>query len=241
MNTPVEHRPASSGTTAPPAGREDPVPGETGRSGLPAVPAQPSWRGVPAERRGRTEISDQVVSRIAAHAAGEVPRVREVGEWKPLFFRGGTHATLDADLATLQIDVTVEYPAPIREVAEEVRRHVAERVMTLTGKDVGHIDVNVTGVAPARGDRETSRVPDAVPAGENPRERSPERSPENLENPESPQEPPLERSAENPENPARDTGQAAAGPSGGNATPVDDPVDDPTSDTEDIVPLREER
>ncbi|MFF5110131.1 Asp23/Gls24 family envelope stress response protein [Streptosporangium sp. NPDC000509] len=237
MNTPVEHRPASSGTTAPPAGREDPVPGETGRSGLPAVPAQPSWRGVPAERRGRTEISDQVVSRIAAHAAGEVPRVREVGEWKPLFFRGGTHATLDAELATLQIDVTIEYPAPIREVAEEVRRHVAERVMTLTGKDVGYIDVNVTGVAPARGDRETSRAPDAVPAGENPRERSPE----NLETPENPQEPPLERSAANPANPARGTGQAVAGPSGGAATPADDPDDDLTSDTDDIVPLREER
>ncbi|MEU3165305.1 Asp23/Gls24 family envelope stress response protein [Streptosporangium sp. NPDC006930] len=226
MNTPVEHRPASSGTAAPPAGREDPVPGETG---LPAVPAQPSWRGVPAERRGRTEISDQVVSRIAAHAAGEVPRVREVGEWKPLFFRGGTHATLDGELATLQLDVTVEYPAPIREVAEEVRRHVAERVMTLTGKDVGHIDVNVTSVAPARGDRETSRAPDAVPAEENPQERSPERSAEN------PQEPPLERSAENP---ARDTGQSVARPSQGAATPTDDPDDNPT---EDIVPLREER
>jgi len=162
-----------------------------------------------------------VVSRIAAHAAGEVPRIREVGKGKPLFFRGGTRTTLDGELATLRLDVTVEYPAPIREVAEEVRRHVAERVTALTGKDVGHIDVNVTGVVPAHGDRETSRAWDAVPAGGSPTERSAENS----------GEPPLERSEESP---ARDTGQAPQG----RAAPAGDSDDNPT---EDIVPLREER
>ncbi|WP_329085249.1 MULTISPECIES: Asp23/Gls24 family envelope stress response protein [unclassified Streptosporangium] len=211
MNTPVEHRPPSSGTAAdpdpPPARRGDSGLPESGRSGLPAVPAQPSPRGVPAERRGRTEISDRVVSRIAAHAAGEVARVGEVGERGPLSFRGGTRATLDGELATLQLDVTVEYPAPIREVAEEVRRHVAERVMALTGKDVGYIDITVTGVTPAR---DTSRTRDAVPAaGEDSAESS-------------------------AEDPARHTGRAGAeGPER-----AGDPADAPT---EDIVPLREER
>ncbi|MGJ6962205.1 Asp23/Gls24 family envelope stress response protein [Streptosporangium sp. G11] len=225
MNTPVEHRPASSGTASDPASPSAREAGsaltETGRSGMPAVPAQPSRQAVPAERRGRTDISDRVVSRIAARAAGEVARVEEVGERGPLSFRGGTRATLDGDLATLRLDVTVEYPAPIREVAEEVRRYVTERVMALTGMDVGYIDVAVTSVSPPhgdpRGDRETSRAGDAEPAGETP-----------TANP-----------ATNPTtNPARDTGQAGTGAPGRAAAPGDDPDDSPT---EDIVPLREER
>ncbi|MGS2640812.1 Asp23/Gls24 family envelope stress response protein [Streptosporangium sp. LJ11] len=216
MNTPVEHRPASSGTAAdpdPPASRQaGSVPAETGGSARPAVPAQPSRQAVPAERRGRTDIPDRVVSRIAARAAGEVARVREVGERRPLSLRGGTHATLDGELATLRLEVTVEYPAPIREVAEEVRRHVTERVMALTGMDVGYIDVFVTDVAPARddhGDRGISRAGDAVPAG-----------------------------GGQAENPAGGVGRAGAGTPDRTAAPVGDPADDPT---EDIVPLREER
>ncbi|WP_436760115.1 Asp23/Gls24 family envelope stress response protein [Streptosporangium sp. V21-05] len=185
---------------------------ETGRPTRSAVPAQPSRQAVPAEQRGRTDISDRVVSRIAARAAGEVARVREVGERGPLSFRGGTRATLDGELTTLRLDVTVEYPAPIREVAEEVRHHVARRVMALTGKDVGYIDVLVTNVTPAHddhGDRGTSRPEDAVTAGGDPADGVGRTGAETSE-----------RAPDRP------------------APPVGDPADNPT---EDIVPLREER
>ncbi|MEU4409557.1 Asp23/Gls24 family envelope stress response protein [Streptosporangium sp. NPDC023963] len=221
MNTPVEHRSGSSGTAAdpdPPASRQaGSVPAGTGGSARPAVPAQPSRQAVPAERRGRTDIPGRVVSRIAARAAGEVARVREVGERRPLSLRGGTRATLDGELATLRLDVTVEYPAPIREVAEEVRRHVAERVMALTGMDVGHIDVLVTNVAPAHDDhddRGTPRAGDAVPA-ENPSGAG-------------------QTGAGTPDG----AGQTGAGTPDRTAASVGDPADNPT---EDIVPLREER
>ncbi|MEU8382301.1 Asp23/Gls24 family envelope stress response protein [Streptosporangium sp. NPDC048865] len=224
MNTPVEHRPASSGTAAepepPPSRQAGSVPAEAGRS---VVPVQPSHQAVPAERRGRTDIADRVVSRIAAHAAGEVPRVREVGERRPLSLRGGTRAAVDGGLATLRLDVAVEYPAPIREVAEEIRRHVAERVMTLTGMDVGHVDVLVTDVTPARDDhdgRGTPRAGGTVPsvggwatgAGQG-------------------------GTAQAGAGQAG-TAQAGAGAPGRASTPGDDPADGPT---EEIVPLREER
>ncbi|MEV4746057.1 Asp23/Gls24 family envelope stress response protein [Streptosporangium sp. NPDC049248] len=173
MNTPVEHRASSSETAADsgglPAERAGSAPAGTGRSAPPAVPAQPSQRAVPAELRGRTDISDRVVSRIAAGAAREVARVRKVGERGPLSLRGGTRAAVDGTLATLRLDVTMEYPAPIREVADEVRRHVAERVTTLTGMDVGHIDIDVTNVI---------RAPESPPetSYEVSRETSPETS-----------------------------------------------------------------
>ncbi|MER5645716.1 Asp23/Gls24 family envelope stress response protein [Streptosporangium sp. NPDC002524] len=224
MNTPVEHRPTSSGTSAdpdPPASRQaGSALAETGRSTRSAVPAQPSRQAVPAEQRGRTDISDRVVSRIAARAAGEVARVREVGERGPLSFRGGTRATLDGELTTLRLDVTVEYPAPIREVAEEVRHHVARRVMALTGKDVGYIDVLVTNVASTRddhgdhgdhGDREASGASGSLGAG---------------------------GATTAGGDPAGGSGRTGAGSPDRTTAPAGDPADNPT---EDIVPLREER
>ncbi|WP_371783398.1 Asp23/Gls24 family envelope stress response protein [Streptosporangium subroseum] len=147
MTTPVEHRatetPADAGDlpTRPPG---DDTPADEAWS------AQPVRRAVPAERRGRTEIAERVVSRIAARAAGEVARVRKVGERGPLTFRGGARATVDGELTALRLDVTVEYPAPLLHVADEVRQHVSERIHTLTGLAVGHIDIDVTNVVPSR-------------------------------------------------------------------------------------------
>lgn len=55
---------------------------------------------------------------------------------------------------TLRVRLSVTYPEPVREVTEEVRRHVADRVGVLTGKRVGSVDVTVVSLplaaAPAR-------------------------------------------------------------------------------------------
>jgi uncharacterized alkaline shock family protein YloU len=146
MTTPVEHRatetPADAGDN--PTRPGDDTPADAAWS------AQPVRRAVPAEQRGRTEIAERVVSRIAARAAGEVARVSKVGERGPLTFRGGARATVDGDLTALRLDVTVEYPAPLLHVADEVRQHVSERIHTLTGLAVGHIDIDVTNVVPSR-------------------------------------------------------------------------------------------
>ncbi|MER7134564.1 Asp23/Gls24 family envelope stress response protein [Streptosporangium saharense] len=117
----------------------------TASSGTPAA----SRPAVPAELRGRTEIPERVVTRIAACAAREVERVREVRERGPLAFGKHTHATVDGGLALLELEVSVDYPAPLLETAEEIRRHVGERVHTLTGLSVGQIDLDVTGVVPS--------------------------------------------------------------------------------------------
>ncbi|MFF0248590.1 Asp23/Gls24 family envelope stress response protein [Streptosporangium sandarakinum] len=136
--------------SAPPAPAD--VPPEPG--GVPArepARAGPAPAAVPPERRGRTDIPERVVARIAAQAAGEVPhvhRVRERGALTP----GGTQAVVHDELAVLELDVSVDYPVPLRHVAEEIRRHVARRVHDLTGLSVGHIDIGVTDLVPSRGD-----------------------------------------------------------------------------------------
>ncbi|WP_326825182.1 Asp23/Gls24 family envelope stress response protein [Streptosporangium sp. NBC_01639] len=152
MTTPVEHRAASPEATADthdlPAQRPegDSAMEAAGQSIRPVRPA------VPAERRGKTDIPGRVVSRIAARAAGEVAGVREVRERKPLAFGGGTHAAVDGELTTLHLDVSVEYPTPLLQVTEAVRRHVADRVHMLTGLHIGHIDIDVTDVLPPQGE-----------------------------------------------------------------------------------------
>lgn len=165
MSTPVGRRPGPGEAAVPavPGARAAPEDAESPASASPtaqAVPAQSVREIVPPERRGRTDIPGRVVSRIAARSAGEVARVREVGERGPRTFHGGTRATVDGRLTTLRLDVTVEYPAPIRQVTREVRRHVAERVRALTGLDVGHIDIEVVDVVPSR---DASRPWDTAP------------------------------------------------------------------------------
>ncbi|MDP9849462.1 Asp23/Gls24 family envelope stress response protein [Streptosporangium lutulentum] len=146
MTTPVEPR-----STETPADSGDlPALPEDGTSAAAAWSAQPVRQAVPIEQRGRTDIAERVVSRIATRAAEEVARVRKVGERGPLTFRGGTRAIVDGELTAVRLDLTVEYPAPLLHVAEEVRRHVTERVHRLTGLAVGHIDIDVTNVVPPR-------------------------------------------------------------------------------------------
>jgi uncharacterized alkaline shock family protein YloU len=44
---------------------------------------------------------------------------------------------------SLKVSVSVEYPAPVRDVAAEVRERVARRVYELTGLKVTEIDITV--------------------------------------------------------------------------------------------------
>lgn len=151
MTAPVEHRatPSEAGTSTGATGRHDPGPGNTAPTDVTRT-SGPAGPAVPAELRGRTDIPERVVTRIAARAAREVEQVVAVRERKATALGRRTRAVMDGGLVTLELEVTVRYPAPLLHVAEEIRRHVNDRVHTLTGLTVGHIDIDVTGVVPAR-------------------------------------------------------------------------------------------
>lgn len=84
--------------------------------------------------RGRTVVARQVISKIATQAAGEVTPVTrpraEVDE-----FRSGT--------ATLEVQVDVPYPAPLRQTADQVRAQVIGTVGRLTGVRVRRVDIDL--------------------------------------------------------------------------------------------------
>ena len=127
------------------------APGSAGRPGADLVPAAPAALR-PPEARGRTEIADRVLERIAARAVSEVAQAggaarRLLGV--PLgrdTVRAAARATahVDGQIATVQLRMSVTYPAPIRETTRRVRDQIITRVGELTGLDVRQVDIEIT-------------------------------------------------------------------------------------------------
>jgi uncharacterized alkaline shock family protein YloU len=114
-----------------------------------AAPSSPLT--VPGQR-GRTTIADRVVARIATRAVSEVGQTggaarqligltvgRQTGEGP-----ARVSARVNGNLALIEMRLSLAYPAPVRSLTREVRRHVIERVTTLTGIEVRHVDIEVT-------------------------------------------------------------------------------------------------
>lgn len=101
--------------------------------------------------RGRTEIADRVLERIATHVLTDVEATggaarRVLGvplgptDRRP---RPQVTAHVDGRLATLRMRITVAYPEPIRQVTRRLRERVASRVGELTGLEVRQVDIDV--------------------------------------------------------------------------------------------------
>jgi uncharacterized alkaline shock family protein YloU len=105
----------------------------------------------PPEERGRTELAERVVERIAQqvvleaeHASGAARRL--VG--MALGSDEDTEApqvtvTIDGQLAIVQLTMSVAYPMPVRQVTRQVRQDMIERIGALTGLEVRHVDISI--------------------------------------------------------------------------------------------------
>lgn len=110
--------------------------------------------------RGRLEIRDRVVEKIAARAAAEVAQVRARSDGLLGLRRRSPSVRADVGRAAvhLAVDVEVCWPAPAGPVAARVRVAVTERLTALTGLRVRHVDVTVTPVRIDQTDRESRRT-----------------------------------------------------------------------------------
>lgn len=109
--------------------------------------------------RGETTIAPSVVAIIAQRAAGEVDGVEVVsaGGLSGLIETlrpdrtTGTRADVASRQTAVSLTVSVHWPRPVRQVTDEVRRHVKTRVRELTGYDVADVDIVVDSLpAPSR-------------------------------------------------------------------------------------------
>jgi uncharacterized alkaline shock family protein YloU len=119
--------------------------------------APPAPLAVP-EQRGRTTIADRVVARVATRAVAEVAQTggaarqligitlgRQSGQGP-----ARVSARVDGNLAMIEMRLTLAYSAPVRSLSREVRRHVMERVASLTGIEVRHVDIEVASLLRGR-------------------------------------------------------------------------------------------
>lgn len=107
--------------------------------------------------RGTTRVEDVVVEKIAAVAAGEVEHVggaarrvlgvptgREQGDGRPR-----VTARVSADVVSLDVRLSIVYPASVRAVSQAVRAHVTERVEALTALRVNRVELAVAALTGA--------------------------------------------------------------------------------------------
>ena len=97
------------------------------------VAAPPSPLTVPGQR-GRTTIADRVVAKIATRAVAEFGQAGGAAR---------VSARINGNLAMIEMRLSLAYPEPVRSLTREVRRHVMERVNTMTGIEVRHVDIEV--------------------------------------------------------------------------------------------------
>jgi uncharacterized alkaline shock family protein YloU len=121
--------------------------------------------------RGRTTISDSVVSQIAGMAAQEVDGVHMGGSASRA--AGGIIGSItgsesqtrgvSVEIGTTEVavDLTmgVEYGRNILEVVEEVRRRISERVQSLTGLRVTELNATISDIVFPEDGRQRRRVP----------------------------------------------------------------------------------
>jgi len=113
--------------------------------------------------RGRTTISDSVVSRIAGMAAQEVEGVhmgggasRAAGSIVSSITGSGSQTRgVSTEIGTVEaaIDLTmgVEYGRDIRQTVDEVRRRISERVQSLTGLRVTELNATINDIVFSEG------------------------------------------------------------------------------------------
>jgi uncharacterized alkaline shock family protein YloU len=56
---------------------------------------------------------------------------------------------LAGNIAVLSVEIGLLYPVPLRQVTEQLRRRISERVNALTGVEVRQVDIEVSWLKPA--------------------------------------------------------------------------------------------
>ncbi|WP_371566733.1 Asp23/Gls24 family envelope stress response protein [Streptomyces canus] len=114
----------------------------------------------PAANRGRTSIADIVVLKVAGIAAREIPGVYDMGGGlsrtvgavrdrvpggRPNVGRG-VKVEVGERQTAIDLDLVVEYGAPVMDVAQDVRENVIAAVERITGLEVVEANVTVNDV-----------------------------------------------------------------------------------------------
>lgn len=112
-----------------------------------------------ATEPGNTSIEEQVVAKIAGAAIREIPGVWALGSTTSRAFEvvrsavsrnenagQGISAEVGQTQAAIDLQLIVEYPHPIQEVAGKVRAAIIKSVQDVAGLEVTEVNIDVTDV-----------------------------------------------------------------------------------------------
>lgn len=110
-----------------------------------------------SRRRGRLDLSDKVIEKIAGQAAAEIGAAHGksggllgIGAHADASARPKVDVQLSASTdvsgssADIAIEVGIAYPRSIRQATQEIRDHVVRQVQDLTGVAVHRLDIDVS-------------------------------------------------------------------------------------------------
>ena len=111
-----------------------------------------------AGERGTTVILPRVVERVAAQAVREVSDTAGTGR-RVLGYTVGVpeaqtqstvRARVDGPEVSVDVAMTVIYPAPVLAVTRRARHHIIDRIVELTGLSVRRVNITVVGMSVVR-------------------------------------------------------------------------------------------
>jgi uncharacterized alkaline shock family protein YloU len=195
--------------------------------------------------RGRTTISDSVVSQIAGMAAQEVDGVHMGGSASRaaggiignITGSEGQTRGVSVEIGTTEaaIDLTmgVEYGRNILEVVEEVRRRISERVQSLTGLRVTELNATISDIVFPEDGKQRRRALDGGTRTAGPRTTPDRELASGPDEPETTEVSPRSRTqTENESGPLREEETAELEPEDVSETPQSSEEDETTRRTE---------
>ena len=105
--------------------------------------------------RGATVLSRKVLEKIAGQVAKDETRAGGstggflgIGAQADLSARPQADVELAGNVASLKVEVGLPYPAPLRQLADQLRDRMSGRITELTGVEVRQVDVTVSWLRP---------------------------------------------------------------------------------------------
>lgn len=105
--------------------------------------------------RGTTALSRRVLEKIAGQVAkdetaagGRSGGFLGIGAHADLAARPRTDVELAGNVASLQLEVGLPYPMPLRQAADQLRDRMSARITELTGVEVRQVDITVSWLWP---------------------------------------------------------------------------------------------
>lgn len=116
-----------------------------------------------ADDRGKTYISDDVISIIARIAAEQVEGVYQIGEsnLRGMIARLGRSKGIESEVglkeAAVDIEIVVIYGYPVKQIADTLRGQIIENVEYMTGRKVIEVNVHVVDVHIPKAEKRSKR------------------------------------------------------------------------------------